>query len=92
MGITAGLESTAIPKHWVDGCNRMDLNIVPSNFTKEVFENCIYDRIDNNTKKVLGNIKNEKPIEVLFEGADTSIYKKPNKIYVICKKFHCRQV
>jgi len=80
IGITAGIETTACPQEWLDGMNRMDLNIVPSNFTKEVFENCIYDRIDNNTKKVLGNIKNEKPIEVLFEGADTSIYKKPNKI------------
>jgi len=80
IGITAGIETTACPQEWLDGMNRMDLNIVPSNFTKEVFENCIYDRIDNKTKKVLGNIKNEKPIEVLFEGADTSIYKKPNKI------------
>ena len=32
MGITAGLEATAIPKHWVDGLNRMDLNIVPAEF------------------------------------------------------------
>ena len=86
IGITAGIESTACPQEWLDGMNRMDLNIVPSNFTKEVFENCIYDRVDNTTKKVLGSIKNEKPIEVLFEGADTTIYKKPKQISKELKK------
>ena len=86
IGITAGIESTACPQEWLDGMNRMDLNIVPSNFTKEVFENCVYDRVDNTTKKVLGSIKNEKPIEVLFEGADTTIYKKPKQISKELKK------
>ena len=86
IGITAGIETTACPQVWLDGMNRMDLNIVPSNFTKEVFENCVYDRIDNNTKQVLGSIKNEKPIEVLFEGADTTIYKKPKQISKELKK------
>ena len=86
IGITAGLEASACPKEWIEGMNRMDMNIVPSHFTKEVFEACIYDRIDNNTKKVLGNIKNEKPIEVLFEGADTKIYKKPKQISKELKK------
>ena len=32
IGITAGIECTT-PKHeWVEGLNRMDMNIVPSNF------------------------------------------------------------
>jgi len=86
IGITAGIETTACPQDWIDGLNRMDLNIVPSNFSKESLEKTIYDRIDNNTKKVLGSIKNEKPMEVLFEGADTSIYKKPKKISKDLKK------
>ena len=30
IGITAGLECTAIPHNWVEGMNQMDLNIVPS--------------------------------------------------------------
>ena len=86
IGITAGIETTACPQDWIDGLNRMDLNIVPSNFSKESLEKTVYDRIDNNTKKVLGSIKNEKPMEVLFEGADTSIYKKPKKISKDLKK------
>ena len=86
IGITAGIETTACPQDWIDGLNRMDLNIVPSNFSKESLEKTVYDRIDNKTKKVLGSIKNEKPMEVLFEGADTSIYKKPKKISKELKK------
>ena len=86
IGITAGIETTACPQDWIDGLNRMDLNIVPSNFSKESLEKTIYDRIDNTTKKVLGSIKSEKPIEVLFEGADTTIYKKPKQISKELKK------
>jgi glycosyltransferase involved in cell wall biosynthesis len=62
------------------------LNIVPSNFSKEALEKTIYDKIDNNTKQVLGSVKCEKPIEVLFEGADTNIYKKPKQISKELKK------
>ena len=86
IGITAGVETTACPKDWIEGLNRMDLNIVPSNFTKESLEKTIYDRIDNNTKQALGTIQCEKPVEVLFEGADTKIYKKPKKISKDLKK------
>ena len=86
IGITAGIETTACPQDWIEGLNRMDLNIVPSNFSKEALEKTIYDRIDNNTKQVLGTIQCEKPIEVLFEGADTNIYKKPKQISKELKK------
>ena len=86
IGITAGIETTACPQDWIDGLNRMDLNIVPSNFSKESLEKTIYDRIDNNTKQILGSIKSEKPMEVLFEGADTNIYKKPKQISKLLKK------
>ena len=86
IGITAGIETTACPQNWIEGLNRMDLNIVPSNFSKEALEKTIYDKIDNNTKQVLGSVKCEKPIEVLFEGADTNIYKKPKQISKELKK------
>ena len=91
IGITAGIETTACPQDWIEGLNRMDLNIVPSNFSKEALEKTIYDRIDNNTKQVLGTIQCEKPIEVLFEGADTKIYKKPKQISKELKK-ECQQI
>ena len=76
IGITAGLECTACPPSWLEGMNRMDLNIVPSTFVKNTMENVSFDIQDENTKKIKGQLKNTKPIEVLFEGADTNIYKK----------------
>jgi glycosyltransferase involved in cell wall biosynthesis len=37
IGITAGLESTRISQKWVDGCNLMDMVIVPTNFMRDTF-------------------------------------------------------
>ena len=80
VGMTAGIEASIPPAEWIQGCNRMDMTIFTSEFSKFVFENVGFDKLDNNTKQVLGNIKCEKPIEVLFEGADTNIYKEVNEI------------
>ncbi len=76
IGITAGLETTACPPQWIEGMNRMNLNIVPSKFVKGTLDSISFDIQDEQTKQVKGVLKNEKPIEVLFEGVDTSIYKK----------------
>ena len=80
IGITAGIETTLCSAQWLEGLNRMDLNIVPSQHAKEVFEKTFYDRMDNRTQKKVGELKNEKPIEVLFEGADLNIWKKTDEI------------
>ena len=80
IGITAGIETTACPPLWVEGMNRVDLNIVPSNFTKEVLEKVTYEKEDSGVK--LGTLKLEKPMEVLFEGCDTNIY-KPTKDFTV---------
>ena len=78
IGITAGLETTVCPAEWIEGLNRMNLNIVPAKFIKESLEKTVFDKHDQNTKQKIGTIKCETPIEVLFEGADTEIY-KPTK-------------
>ena len=75
IGITAGLETTVMPPMWLEGLNRMNLNIVPAKFIKESLLKTSFDKHDQKTKQKIGVIKNEKPIEVLFEGADTEIYK-----------------
>jgi hypothetical protein len=80
IGITAGIETTACPPDWIEGMNRMDLNIVPSKFTKKVLEGCVYQKHEKDSNRPLGEIRLEKPIEVLFEGADTNIYKKTDEI------------
>jgi len=78
IGITAGLEKTACPPEWVQGMNKMDMNIVPSNFVKDVMTQCTFNVNDKNTKQQQ-QLKTEKPIEVLFEGVDTNIFKKTEK-------------
>ena len=79
IGITAGLEMTACPPQWIEGMNRMDLNIVPSYFVKECMDKINFDVQNEQTKEVQGVLRNEKPIEVLFEGTDTNIFKKTNE-------------
>ena len=79
IGITAGLETTACPPEWIQGMNRMNLNIVPSNFVRDVLGKVQFDIQNDQTGEKQGVLKNEKPIEVLFEGADTNIFKKTNE-------------
>ena len=79
IGITAGLEMTVCPPQWLEGMNKMDMNIVPSTFVKTSFEAIQFDVVDDQTKQKKGELRNKKPIEVLFEGADTNIFKKTNE-------------
>lgn len=79
IGITAGIETTVAPKEWIDGCNRMDLIIATSKFSKEVLLSTVYNENENNTGKLVKQYKIEKPIEVLFEGVDVSIFNNEYK-------------
>ena len=79
IGVTAGIESTCPPPDFIEGMNRMDLNLVSSNFTKNTFSQVQITQNDKEGKpqKV---IKLERPIEVLLEGLDTGVYfKEPGK-------------
>jgi hypothetical protein len=78
IGITAGLETTLCSPEWLQGVNKMNLNIVPSSFVKNTISTIKYDVQDDKTNQKVGELKSENPIEVLFEGADTEIY-KPTK-------------
>ncbi len=75
IGCTAGIESNLCKPEWIEGLNRMDINWVSSNFAKNTFENTKYERRNKKTEKVEGFIKLEKPIKVVFEGANLDIYK-----------------
>jgi glycosyltransferase involved in cell wall biosynthesis len=76
IGVTAGVETTIAPKDFIDGSNKMDLIIVPSNFTKQNLGGTVYQQKDQATDQIVGEIKVTKPIEVLFEGVDTEIFLK----------------
>jgi glycosyltransferase involved in cell wall biosynthesis len=55
----------------------MDMNIVPSKFSQEVFTKAGFTKNHNDGRKE--NIKVTKPIEVAFEGVNTEIFKKTQK-------------
>jgi glycosyltransferase involved in cell wall biosynthesis len=78
IGITAGVETTICPKDFIDGSNKMDLIIVPSNFTKGNIGGTIYQQKNQQTGEIVGEIKTTKPIEVLFEGVDVDVFGKAN--------------
>ena len=79
IGITAGLEMTVCPPAWIEGMNRMDLNLVSSQHSKNVALQTHFELKDNQGQ-VTSKGKLEKPCEVLFEGLDLDkYYKKPSK-------------
>ena len=79
IGITAGIETDMVAPEWIDGMNRMDLNIVPSHHSKMVFERIEYDRKDK-AGNIVDKLKLQKPIHVLFEGLDLDVYDKTDDI------------
>jgi hypothetical protein len=74
VGITAGVETTICPPDWIEGCNRMDLNIVSSEHSKKAFQDTKFEKRNKQTNVLEGIIEIQKPVEVLFEGCDTSTY------------------
>ena len=79
IGFTAGIETTLCSATWIEGMNKMDINIVSSEHSKNVFLNTKYDKVDQQTKQKVGVVELSKPIEVLLEGADLDIYKPIKK-------------
>ena len=73
IGVTAGMENTLVAPQWIEGVNRMNVVWTSSKHSKIVFESTAYDTEDKNTKKK-GQLKCTTPIEVMFEGVDTTKY------------------
>jgi hypothetical protein len=76
IGITAGVETTILPKEFIDGGNKMDLVIVPSKFTKDLFTATAYQEKHKESGQIIAEHRYTKPIEVLFEGVNTDVYSK----------------
>ena len=75
IGVTAGIETNICDVSWIEGCNRMDLILASSEHAKSVFEASAYQQI-NEQKQIVGEVKLQKPIEVLFEGIRLDKFKK----------------
>jgi len=75
IGVTAGIETTLSPGDWIEGINRMDLTLTSSEHSKDTFIRTVLSKVDQRTNQQIEEVKVEKPIEVLFEGANTDVYK-----------------
>jgi glycosyltransferase involved in cell wall biosynthesis len=85
VGVTAGIETTVFPGDFIEGCNRMDLNLFSSTFSKETFLKTKLEKRDSNTQQVVANLEAQKPSEVVFEGLNTDVYYKNPKSTNILK-------
>jgi glycosyltransferase involved in cell wall biosynthesis len=74
IGITAGVESTIAPQDFIQGSNNMDLIITPSEFTKDTLVKTTFTQVDKNTQQKVGELKLQKPVEVLFEGVNLDVF------------------
>jgi glycosyltransferase involved in cell wall biosynthesis len=79
IGITAGIETNLCSPEWIEGCNKMDLLLVPSDHAKRVFEETTYEKRDRTSGELIQLVKLNKPIEVLHEGVRTDIFNRENK-------------
>ena len=87
IGITAGIETTICNPEWIVGCNRMDLVLVSSKHSADVFKNISFDKRDNNTNAIIERLQLKKPVEVLFEGVNVDVFNnKPDTALEIVKR------
>ena len=77
IGLTAGIETTIPNPKWIEGLNRMDLNLVSSEHSKNVFKEAKFTGKNPQTGQE-HPLELIKPIEVLIEGADLELYKPHN--------------
>jgi hypothetical protein len=75
IGVSAVVETTVAPPEFIEGANRMDLNLVSSNHCKQILVNSKFEKRNQQTNALEGIIELNKPVEVLFEGVNTDIYK-----------------
>ena len=75
IGCTAGIETTIAPAEWVEGCGRMNLILGSSEHTIKVLKESKFEKRDQQTQQVVAHIEWNGESEVIFEGANTDIYK-----------------
>jgi glycosyltransferase involved in cell wall biosynthesis len=80
IGVSAVIETTEASAEFIEGCNRMDLNLVSSEHSKTTLQ-AVYNKVDEKTKQKVGDVKLTKPVEVLFEGFDPKIYDNKAKVH-----------
>jgi hypothetical protein len=74
IGLTASIETTVPRPEWIEGLNRMDLNIAMAKHGRDVLVQAKYNK--KNPNGVVEPLEVKTPMEVLFWGADTKTYRK----------------
>jgi len=74
IGLSAGIETTIYPGEFIEGSNRMHLNLVSSEHSKNTALRTQFTKTDPNNQSTA--IKTTQPVEVLFEGLDLDKYNK----------------
>ena len=75
VGISAGIETTIFPSEFLVGMNKMHLNLVSSKHSKDIALATNFNQ-QNKQGQITGQLKLERPIEILFEGLDLDKYYK----------------
>lgn len=75
IGITAGIETDICSAPFLQGMNRMDYCLVPSEHTKKVFKDSVYDENDKDGNP-FAKLRLETKTDVLFEGLDITKFRK----------------
>ena len=75
IGCTAGIESTIAPGDWIEGCSRMNLILGSSEHTIKILKESKFEKRDQQSQQVVGRIEWNGDSEVMFEGANTEVYK-----------------
>jgi glycosyltransferase involved in cell wall biosynthesis len=85
IGISAGIETTIPNPEWIVGCNKMDLVLLSSNHSVDVFKKAEFDKRDQHGN-VLGKLKLTTPTYPLFEGVNLEVFNnKPDNSVSIVK-------
>jgi hypothetical protein len=53
IGITAGIETTICAPQWIEGMNKMNLNLVSSEHSKKVFQDSKFQKKDDKTGQII---------------------------------------
>ena len=87
IGLTAGIETNLCAPQWIEGMNRMDLILTSSVHSANVLKSTSYKAKDTR-KGTEVDLKLNKPIEVIIEGADLDTFKiiKNNKLQLTSLK------
>ena len=75
IGITAGIETTIAAPQWIEACNKMDVIFTISEHSKNVFLSSKFGIQDQN-RNTIGQLEIQKPVEVLHNCINQSIFKK----------------